>query len=66
MQTACKKLTNTVAQKKRVITVRDVYTKVIKRVETEVEKVRRALDWVESVKLKKENTRITIHKKWKK
>lgn len=42
-----------------------MYIKVIKRVETEIEKVRKALDQVETAMLKKENARITIYKKLK-
>ena len=63
---ARKKLTGRVAQKGGVITVRDVRAKVTKRVETEVEKARRALERAEAAELKKENARIAAHKKlWK-
>ena len=61
-----KKLIRNVAQKVGVITVQDVRAKVTKRVETEVEKARRALDRAEAAELKKENARIAAHKKlWK-
>ena len=63
---ARKKLTGRVAQKGGVITVRDVRAKVTKRVETEVEKARKALDRAEAAELKKENARITAHKKLRK
>lgn len=52
-QAACKKLIGRVTQKRRVITVQDICTKVIKRVKTEVEKARRALEQAEALKLKK-------------
>ncbi len=46
--------------------IRDVRAKVTKRVETEVEKARRALERAEAAELKKENARIAAHKKlWK-
>ena len=63
-QVACKKLIGRVAQKRRVITVRDVHTKVTKRVETEVEKARRALEQAEAAELKKENAGIATHKNY--
>lgn len=44
VQAACKKLINRIAQKREVITVWDVHVKVIKRMETKVEKARKALD----------------------
>ena len=63
---ARKKLTGRVSQKGGVITVRDVRAKVTKRVETEVEKARRALERAEAAELKKENARIAAHEKlWK-
>ena len=63
---ARKKLIGKVAQKRGVITVRDVHAKVTKRAETEVEKARRALERAEAAELKKENARIAAHKKlWK-
>lgn len=40
--------------------------KITKRVETEFEKARRALDRAEAGELKKENARITAYKKLKK
>lgn len=51
---ARKKLTRKVGG---VITVRDLRARVTKRVETEVEKARRALDRAETAELKKENAR---------
>ena len=40
--------------------------KILKREKTEVEKARKALEQVEVVEFKKENTRIAVHKKlWK-
>ena len=46
--------------------VRDVRAKVTTREETEVEKARKTLEWIEAAELKKENTRIVAHKKlWK-
>ena len=60
---ALKKITGRVAQKGGVITIRRVRAKVTKRVETEVEKARRACDQGEAAELKKENARIAAHKK---
>ena len=63
---ACKKLIGRVAQKGKVITVRDVQAKVTKRAENEVEKARRALDQAEAAELKKENAKIAVQKKIRK
>ena len=63
---ARKKLTGRVAQNGGVITVRDMRAKITKRVETEVEKAKRALDRAEAAELKNENARIAAQKKlWK-
>lgn len=40
----------------------NVHEKVKKRVKTEVEKIRKALDGTETMELKKENIRITVYK----
>lgn len=63
VQATRKKLTKRVGQKKRVITVRNMRTKVIKRVETKVEKVRKALEQAEVAELKKKKTKVAAHKK---
>ena len=63
VRAARKKLTERVVQKGGVIKVLDVRAKVTKRVETKVEKARRALEQVEAMELKKENARIAAHKK---
>ncbi len=63
---ARKKLIGRVAQKGKLITVRDVQAKVTKRAENEVEKARRALDRAEAAELKKENARIAAQKKIRK
>ena len=51
-----------VAQKERVITVRDMRAKITKREKTEIKKLRKALEQVEAAELKKENTRIAAYK----
>ena len=57
---ACKKLMDRVAQKRGVITVRDMGAKITKRAENEMEKARKALDRAEAAELKKENVKITV------
>lgn len=44
VQGVCKKLIDRVIQRRKVITVQDMYTKVTKRVETEIKKARKALN----------------------
>lgn len=63
---ARKKLTGKVVQKAGVITVRDVWVKVTKQAETEVQKAKKALDRVEAAVLKKKNARMTVQKKLQK
>ncbi len=57
---ACKKLTDRVAQKEKMITVCDIGAKITKLAETEVKKARKVLDETESAELKKENAKITM------
>lgn len=58
-----KKLIGKVTQKGEVIIVWDIRAKVTKKEETEVEKTKKALEWVETAKLKKENIEIATYKK---
>lgn len=43
-QTACKKFTKIVVQKRHAIIVQDMHSKVTKKVKTEVQKTKRALE----------------------
>lgn len=52
-----KKLTSRINQKGAVITVQDVYTKVTKKMITEVRKARRTSDLVEAVELSRKTPR---------
>ena len=46
--------------------IRDMYAKIIKKVETKIEKVRKTLDQVEVAELKKEHISTIAHKKLRK
>ena len=66
IQMACKKLISKITQKGKVMKIRDMYAKIIKKVETKIEKVRKTLDQVEVAELKKEHISTIAHKKLRK
>lgn len=53
-------------QKRETIIVLDIWAKVIKQAESEIEKTKKALNWVKVVELKKENAKMTVQKKLQK
>lgn len=57
-----KKLITIVVQKGKVITIQNIYAKIIRREEIEIEKTRKTLKWAEMTELKKKNEKIATHK----
>lgn len=55
-----------IALKGKVITIQDVFAKIKERMDTNIEEVKKALDWTEVAELKRKNARIATHEKlWK-
>ena len=55
-----------VAQKRKVITVRNIQAKITKRVKAKIKMVKKALEQGKVIELKKENIKIAAHKKLQK